>query len=190
MKKSIAAAVFMGMAALAGSATAADYKIDPMHTAATFEVSHNGASFNRARFSSPTGMIQFDRAAKVGKVDITIDVAKISSGVVPFDNHLRSADIFDVARFPTARFVGDKFAFSGDKVATVSGDLTLRGVTRPVTFKANQFTCYESSMLGSEVCGGDFEATIDRTKFGLDYGVQYTGPAVRLVIQVEGVKQK
>lgn len=174
----------------AGAASAADYAIDPTHTFATFEISHFGASVNRARFDKKEGTVQFDRAAKTGKVDISLDIASVNSGTAAFDKHLQSADIFNAAQFPKARFVSDKFVFNGDKVTEVQGQLTLLGKTQPVSFKANQFNCYESPMLKREVCGGDFEATIDRTAFGVNYGVDWGFPKnVRLVIQVEAVKQ-
>ncbi|MDD2729550.1 YceI family protein [Malikia sp.] len=174
----------------AGAASAADYAIDPTHTFATFEISHFGASVNRARFDKKEGKIQFDRAAKTGKVDISLDIASVNSGTAAFDKHLQSADIFNAAQFPKARFVSDKFVFNGDKVTEVQGQLTLLGKTQPVSFKANQFNCYESPMLKREVCGGDFEATIDRAAFGVNYGIDWGFPKnVRIVLQVEAVKQ-
>ncbi|PRD66164.1 YceI family protein [Malikia granosa] len=174
----------------AGAAQAATYTIDPTHTFATFEISHFGASVNRARFDKKEGTIEFDRAAKTGKVDISLDIASVNSGTAAFDKHLQSADIFNAAQFPKARFVSDKFVFNGDKVSEVQGQLTLLGKTQPVSFKANQFNCYESPMLKREVCGGDFEATIDRSAFGVNYGIDWGFPKnVRIVLQVEAVKQ-
>lgn len=177
---------------LAGAAQAqtASYAIDPTHTFATFEISHFGASVNRGRFDKKEGSVQFDRAGKSGKVDITIDATSINTGTAAFDKHLQSADFFDTAKHPTIRFVSDKFSFNGDKVAEVTGNLTLLGKTQPVTLKANQFNCYQSPMLKREVCGGDFETTIDRTAFGMNYGIAWGFPKdVRLVVQVEAVKQ-
>ncbi len=174
----------------AAAAQAADYGIDPTHTFATFEISHFGASVNRARFDKKEGSVQFDRAARTGKVDISLDMTSVNSGTAAFDKHLQSADIFNAAQFPKARFVSDQFVFDGDKVVAVQGQLTLLGKTQPVSFKANQFACFQSPMLKREVCGGDFEATIDRTAFGVNYGVDWGFPKnVRLVIQVEAVKQ-
>ena len=174
----------------AGAASAADYAIDPTHTFATFEIDHFGASVNRARFDKKEGTVQFDRAAKTGKVDISLDIASVNTGTAAFDKHLQSADIFNAAQFPKARFVSDKFVFDGDKVSEVQGQLTLVGKTQPVTLKAKQFNCFQSPVLKREVCGGDFEATIDRTAFGVNYGVDWGFPKnVRLVIQVEAVKQ-
>lgn len=181
------AAALMAGAAHAETAT---YAVDPTHTFATFEISHFGASVNRARFDKKEGSVQLDKAAKTGKVELTLQMDSINSGTAPFNKHLQSAEIFDVEKFPTAKFVGDKFTFDGDKVVSVSGNLTIKGKTQPVTFKANQFACYDSPMVKREVCGGDFETTIDRTAFGVDYGIAYGFPKnVRIVAQIEAIKQ-
>ena len=191
MRKSILTlAAAAALAAGAAHAETATYAVDPSHTFATFEISHFGASVNRGRFDKKEGSVQLDRATKTGKVDITIDTTSINSGTAAFDKHLQSADLFDAAKFPTIKFVSDKFSFNGDKVSEVSGNLTLLGKTQPVTLKAKQFNCYQSPMLKREVCGGDFETTIDRTAFGMNYGIAWGFPKdVRLVVQVEAVKQ-
>jgi polyisoprenoid-binding protein YceI len=174
----------------AGAAQAANYAIDPTHTFVTFEIGHFGASTNRGRFDKKQGTVEFDRAAKTGKVDITIDTTSVNTGTPQFDKHLQSPDLFDAAKHPTIKFVSDKFSFNGDKVSEVTGQLTLLGKTAPVTLKATQFNCYDSPMLKREVCGGDFETTIDRTQWGMNYGVEWGFPKnVRLVVQIEAVKQ-
>jgi polyisoprenoid-binding protein YceI len=186
----LALAAAAALSAGAVHAEPATYAVDPTHTFATFEISHFGASVNRGRFDRKEGVVQFDKAGKTGKVELTLQIDSLTTGTPPFDKHLKSAEIFDVAQFPTARFVGDKFTFEGDKVTAVSGNMTIKGKTQPVTFKANQFACYDSPMLKREVCGGDFETTIDRTAFGVDYGVQYGFPKnVRIVAQIEAIKQ-
>ncbi len=186
---SAASAVAVLSAPLA-HAEAVTYTIEPTHTFATFEIGHFGASTNRGRFDKKSGAVTLDRAAKTGKVEISIDTTSINTGTAAFDKHLQSADLFDAAKFPTMTFVGDKFSFNGDKVSEVAGQLTLLGKTAPVTLKATQFNCYQSPMLKREVCGGDFEATIDRTTWGMNYGVDWGFPKnVRIVVQVEAVKQ-
>jgi len=181
-----AAALVTGVA----QAESASYTIDPTHTFVTFEINHFGASVNRGRFDKKEGTVQFDRAGKTGKVEISFDATSINTGTPAFDKHLQSADLFNAAQHPKITFVSDKFSFNGDKVSEVSGQLTLLGKTGPVTLKANQFNCYQSPMLKREVCGGDFEATIDRTQWGMNYGVDWGFTKnVRLVVQVEAVKQ-
>ena len=186
----IALAAAATLATGIAQAEPANYAIDPTHTFVTFEISHFGASVNRARFDKKQGSVQLDKAAKSGKVEISFDTTSVNSGTPAFDKHLQSADLFDSAKHPTMKFVADKFVFNGDKVASVEGQLTLLGKTGPLTLKANQFNCYDSPMLKREVCGGDFEATIDRTQWGMNYGVEWGFPKnVRLVVQIEAVKQ-
>lgn len=192
MRKSLlVVAATLTLGAGVAQAESAAYGIDPTHTFVTFEIGHFGTTTNRARFDKKEGTIVFDRAGKSGKVDISIDASSVNSGTPAFDKHLQSADFFDVAKYPTVKFVSDKFTFNGDKVAEISGNLTLLGKTQPVTLKATQFNCYQSPMLKREVCGGDFETTIDRTQFGMNYGVDWGFPkSVRLIAQVEAIKQQ
>ena len=186
----IALAAAATLATGIAQAEPANYAIDPTQTFVTFEISHFGATVNRARFDKKQGSVQLDKAAKSGKVEISFDTTSVNSGTPAFDKHLQSADLFDSAKHPTMKFVADKFVFNGDKVASVEGQLTLLGKTGPLTLKANQFNCYDSPMLKREVCGGDFEATIDRTQWGMNYGVEWGFPKnVRLIAQIEAVKQ-
>lgn len=191
MRKSLLGlAVATTLLSAVAHAETATYAMDPSHTFVSFEIGHFGTSTNRGRFDKKEGTVQLDRAGKTGKVDVTIDTTSINTGFAAFEKHLQSPDLFDAAKYPTIKFVSDKFVFSGDKVTEVTGNLTLLGKTQPVTLKANQFNCYQSPMLKREVCGGDFETTIDRTAFGMNYGIDWGFPKnVRLVIQVEAVKQ-
>jgi len=173
-----------------GHAETATYAFDPAHTYVTFEIGHFGTSTNRGRFDKKEGTVQLDKTGKTGKVSVTVDTTSINTGFAAFNNHLQSADLFDAAKYPTIKFESTKWTFNGDKVTEVTGNLTLLGTTLPVTLKANQFNCYENPMLKREVCGGDFEATIDRTAFGMNYGIDWGFPkAVRLIIQAEAIKQ-
>ncbi|PTT91032.1 polyisoprenoid-binding protein [Pelomonas sp. HMWF004] len=173
----------------AAQAQSATYTIEPTHTQVFFEAKHFGTSTNRGRWIQKEGTITLDKAAKTGKVEVTIDVASVSTGIGPFDGHLKSKDFFAAAEFPTAKFVGDKFSFNGDKVTSVAGELTLRGKTNPVTLTATNFNCYDNPMLKREVCGGDFEATIQRSQWGMTYGLPGIPDSIRLLIQIEAFKQ-
>lgn len=178
-------------AATASHAEPVTYAIDPTHTFATFEIGHMGTSTLRGRFDKKEGSVTIDRAARTGKVELTIDTTSISTGTPSFDTHLKSKDFFDVAQFPTAKFVGDRFTFEGDKVTAVAGTLTMLGKPVPVTLKAVRFNCYQHPMLKREVCGGDFETTLQRSQWGMRYGIDRGAPEdVRLLVQVEAVKQQ
>ncbi len=188
MTKTLLATALLAAAGFA-QAQSASYSIDPTHTFVTFEASHFGTSTLRGRFDRKEGAVQFDRAGKSGKAEITIDLTSVSTGVGPLDGHLKSKDFFDVAANPSAKFVGDKFVFNGDKVTEVTGTLTMSGKTNPVTLKATNFNCYQNPMLKREVCGGDFETTLVRSQYGITYGLPGIPDNIRLLIQIEAVKQ-
>ena len=187
IKTLIAAALFatVGLA----QAQSATYAVDPTHTFVNFEAKHFGTSTLRGRFDKKEGTVSLDKAAKTGKAEITLDTTSISTGVGPLDGHLKSKDFFNAAEFPTAKFVGEKFTFSGDKVTSVEGTLTMRGKTNPVTLNATNFNCYINPMHKREVCGGDFEATIQRSQWDVSYGLPGIPDSIRLLIQIEAVKQ-
>lgn len=182
-----AAALFAAVGA--AQAAPATYAIDPTHTFVTFEARHFGTSTNRGRFDKKQGTVTLDKAAKTGKVEITIETGSINTGTAPFDGHLKSKDFFNAEAFPTATFVGDQFKFDGDKVSEVAGTLTLLGKTHPVVLKATNFNCYENPRLKREACGGDFETTIKRSDFGMTYGIPGIPDEVKLIIQAEAIKQ-
>jgi len=189
MKKALLIAALFAVAGIA-QAQSATYAIDPSHTAVTFEAKHFGTSTLRGRWDKKEGTVTLDKAAKTGKVEFTIDMNSLTTGTAPFDGHLKSKDFFAVEEFPTAKFVGDKFSFNGDKVASVTGELTLKGKTNPVTLTATNFNCYDNPRLKREVCGGDFETTIQRSQWGITYAMPAVTPdAIRLLIQVEAIKQ-
>lgn len=194
MKSSIriatATAVFIAVAgSSAAQAQSATYAVDGTHTFAYFETTHFGTSLLRGRFDRKEGTVQFDRAGKTGRVELTIDLASVSTGVAALDKHLSGPDFFNAAGFPQARFVGEKFSFDGDKVTEVAGMLTMLGKAQPVALKAKRFNCYTNPMLKREVCGGDFETTIQRSQWGMVYGLPAIPDAVTLHVQVEAIRQ-
>lgn len=191
MRKTLIAAGLVATA-LIGTAHAevATYSIDPTHTFVTFEVTHFGTSTNRGRFDKKEGTVQLDKAGKTGKVELTLETGSIDTGTAAFDKHLQGDNFLNAAIFPTAKFVASNFSFNGDKVNEVAGQLTLLGKTVPVVLKATNFNCYINPMLKREVCGGDFETTIQRSQWGMGWGINFGIPdSVKLSVQVEAVKQ-
>jgi polyisoprenoid-binding protein YceI len=177
-------------ASMPAAAEPATYAMDPTHTFVTFEMTHFATSTNRGRFDKQEGSVLLDRAAKTGKVEVTIHTGSVSTGIPAFDKRLRSAHFFDSDRHPVARFVGSELGFNGDKVTEVKGHLTLLGRSNPVVLKATHFNCYRNPILQREVCGGDFETTLHRSQWGMggDAGMGLPD-AVRLLVQVEAVRQ-
>jgi len=178
---------------LGASATAlaapVTYEVDAKHTHPHFEADHfGGVSVWRGILTASKGTIVLDREAKSGTVDVTIDAASILTGVPDLDKHVKSADFLDVEKFPTATYKSKSVKFDGDKPVSVEGELTLLGVTKPVTLNINKFKCIEHPMLKREVCGADASAEFKRTDFGLNYGTPRFAPEVKLSIEVEAVK--
>ncbi|TWC68216.1 YceI family protein [Herbaspirillum sp. SJZ099] len=173
-----------------GSAFAADtYTIDPNHTYPSFEADHMGVSFWRGKFTKTSGTVNLDRAAKTGTMEITVDTSSIDFGHAKMNEHAKGAEIFDVAKYPTAVYKGTAIKFDGDKPVSVEGTLTLHGVTKPLTLAINKFNCIQHPMLKREVCGGDASASFNRADFGIDYGAKYGfSMETKLAIQVEAIK--
>jgi polyisoprenoid-binding protein YceI len=179
----LALGTFAG-AALAAPAT---YTVDSEHTHPSFEADHfGGMSVWRGMFDKVTGTVTIDRAAKTGTVDIAIDTASIDVGLDKLETHLKSADFFDVEKFPTATYQGKLANFKGDVPTEVQGELTLHGVTKPVTLKVNSFKCMPHPMKKKEFCGADASGTINREDFGMTWGKNFGFKMdTKLAIQVE-----
>lgn len=185
-----AAALTAALAAVtAVGAAPVEYRFDPSHTFVHFEVRHFGTSTLRGRFGPIEGGVVLDREAGTGNLTVNVATAGVSSGVRVFDSRLREPDLLAVAEFPQASFVADRFVFDAGRLAEVKGSLTLRGVRQPLTLRALRFACEMREMLQREVCGGDFEAEFERSAFGIVFGSPFVADRVRLVIQVEGIRQ-
>jgi polyisoprenoid-binding protein YceI len=172
----------------AASAFADTYNIDPSHTYPSFEADHMGISVFRGKFTKTSGTITLDRGAKSGSVDITIDPSSIDFGNAKLNSHAQTADMFNVAKFPTITYKGKSIKFDGDRPVAVEGDLTMLGVTKPVILAINKFTCIPHPMLKREVCGADASGEFKRSDFGLNYGLPRFSPEIKLAIQVEALK--
>jgi polyisoprenoid-binding protein YceI len=185
----ISAALGFSAASQSAQAQSATYTVEPTHTFVTWEAKHVGTSTSRGRFDKKSGSITIDRQAKTGKAEISIDMKSMNTGVAAFDKHLTGENFFAAEKFPEAKFVGTGFKFDGDKVTEVAGTLTMRGKTNPVTLKGTGFNCYMSPFVKREVCGGDFETTIMRSQYDMNYGLPGIPDAIRLLIQIEAIKQ-
>ncbi|CAN5194021.1 YceI family protein [soil metagenome] len=176
------------LSACGASAFAQTYNVDPGHTYPNFEADHMGISVFRGKFTKTSGKVTLDRAAKTGTVDIAIDANSLDFGHAKLNEHAKGKDMFDVEKNPTITYKGKAIKFDGDRPATVDGELTLLGVTKPVTLTINKFKCIEHPVLKREVCGADASAEFKRTDFGLNYGTPRFSPEVKLAIQIEAVK--
>jgi len=182
-----------GLLALAGliagvaQAEALNYALDPEHSFVHWEVLHFGTSTSRGRFAVVSGAVQIDRNAGRGSVNLRIATASVDTGLRPFDSRLRQGDLLASAEYPDAYFVATRLRFDGERLAEVRGEFTLRGVSQPLSLVATRFGCRRDAR--GEVCGGDFEAEILRSDFGMTYGMPWIANRVRLLVQVEGVRR-
>ncbi len=187
MHKSLFAAIAIA-AALPISAFATDsYTVDSNHTFPHFSISHLGFSTLQGRFDKTSGTVMLDRAAKTGSVDITIASDSVSTGYVKRDEHLKSPDFFNAAEFPTITYKSTAVHFKGDTPSSVDGNLTIMGVTKPVTLNIDAFHCGTNPMNKKDECGAGASAQIKRSDFGVKYGLPAIGDDVKLVFEIEAV---
>jgi polyisoprenoid-binding protein YceI len=184
------ALLFLALAVTSATAASTTYNVDPDHTHPSFEVDHfGGLSTWRGTFKKTSGTVTIDTEAKTGTVDVVIDTATVDFAHDKLNEHVSSPEILDVAKYPTAEYKGRFGEFANGVPRTVTGVLTLHGVTKPVTLTINSFKCIEHPMLKKQVCGADASGTFNRADFGVNYGQQYGFKQdVLLRIQVEGVK--
>jgi polyisoprenoid-binding protein YceI len=187
MRMSVFAAFAISVA-LPLNALADNYTIDPFHTFPNFSINHLGFSTMHGRFDKSSGKVTLDRAAKNGEVDISIETASVSTGYAKRDEHLRSPDFFNAAEFPSITFKSTVMHFKGDVPSSVDGNLTISGVTKPVTLTIDEFNCGTNPMNKKEECGAAASAQIKRSDFGVKYGLPNIGDDVKMVFEIEAIK--
>jgi polyisoprenoid-binding protein YceI len=181
----------LALALVAASATAApvNYEIDPTHTYPSFEADHlGGLSVWRGKFNKTAGKIVLDKAAGSGGVDLIVEMDSVDFGLEQMNAAARGQDLFDVAKHPYARFRGTLQDFANGAPGKLVGELTLRGVTRPLTLEIRQFKCMPHPLFKRELCGADAHGSFQRDAFGIDAGKAYGFRMdVGLRIQVEAL---
>jgi polyisoprenoid-binding protein YceI len=188
MKKLVALAVAASLSSAAFAASET-YIIEGTHTMPRFEYSHFGYSTQVSRFDKTSGTITLDRAAKTGSVDVVIDAKSVNTGYPLFNEHIQGEDFFDTAKYPTITFKSKALKFDGDKLASVDGDLTIKGVTKPVTLTVTSFHCMPHPMRKKDACGANATTKIKRSEFNAGKHAPYVSDEVTLTIPVEAVKE-
>jgi len=186
MKKYLIAALLSALPV--NAVLANNYTIDPTHTYVSFAINHLGFSTMRGKFNQQSGSLQFDPNAKTASVMIGIDAASIDTGHEKRDAHLRSPDFLNAVENPTITFESTGVTWNGAKLATVSGNLTMLGVSKPVTLEVTSMNCGEHPFSKKWVCGFDANGSIRRTDFGVNYGVPAIGEVLELQIEVEATR--
>ena len=165
------------------------YVIDGSHTFPRFSYSHFGLSKQLSRFDKTSGTIVLDKEAKTGSVDIVIDTKSVDTGFEVFNGHIQGADFLDTATYPTATFKSTKVVFKGDVPTEVQGDLTIKGVTKPVTLTVTSFVAMPHPMLQKDAIGANATTVIKRTDFNAGKYAPNVGDDVTIDIAVEAIKQ-
>jgi len=182
----IALATGFAAPALAAPAT---YVIDPTHTFARFSYSHLGLSTQLSKFDKTSGTVVLDPAAKSASVDIVIDTTSVDTGYATFNEHIQAPDFLDTAKFPTATFKSTKVDFAGDMPTAIHGNLTIKGVTKPVTFEVMHFVSMPHPMLKKDAIGADASTVIKRSEFNAGKYAPNVGDEVTISVALEAVRQ-
>lgn len=179
------------LTSLASAAYAAPetFVIDASHTAPRFEYSHFGYSNQLHRFDKTSGKIVFDPVAKTGSVDVTIDAQSVNTGYPLFNEHIQGEDFFNTSTFRTITFKSTKVKFKKDTPVAIDGDLTIKGVTRPVTLTVTSFHAMPHPMLKKDAIGANAITKIKRSDFNMGKYAPYVSDDVTLSIGVEAIKE-
>lgn len=191
MKKmsQLVSALIFTVTASAAFAAPETYVVDGSHTYPRFSYSHLGFSTQLSRFNTTTGKVVFDKAAKTGSVDIEIDAKSIDTGSTLFNQHIQGEDFLDTAKYPKAMFKSTNVVFEGDKPAKIEGNLTIKGVTKPVTLTVTSFQAMPHPMQKKDAIGANAYTTIKRSEFNAGKYAPNVGDEVRIDIAIEAIKQ-
>jgi polyisoprenoid-binding protein YceI len=187
--KNITAAIGLMMAMSSAWAAPETYVIDSNHTLPRFSYSHFGYSTQLSRFDKTTGTIVLDKVAKQGSANVTIDTTSINTGYALFNEHIQKEDFFDTAKFPIATFISSKFNFDADKIKSIDGVLTIKGISKNLTLTVNSFLCMPHPMAKKEACGVNASTVIKRSDFNMSKHVPYVSDEIKIDIPVEAIKQ-
>lgn len=183
-----ASALLLGAAPLTSVQAADTYNFDPAHTSVIWKAGHMGYSFPHGIFSNIEGTLVLDEAAlENSKVDVTIPTGLVATGIEKFDGHLKNQDFFDVEKHPSAKFVSTKVEKTGDKTAKLTGDLTILGVTKPVTMDVTFNHKGEHPYAKKQAVGFSATTTIKRSEWGINYGIPHIPDDVPLQIEAEAI---
>ena len=172
------------------SLLAKDFEIDPSHTYVSFAINHLGFSTMRGQFDRQSGSLSYDPSTKTARVMIEIDASSIDTGHDKRDEHLRSPDFLNAVEFPTITFESTAVTWNGDELATVTGNLTLLGVSKPVTLQVSSVNCGEHPFNKKYTCGFDASGSIKRSDFGVNYGIPNIGEVMDLQIEAEASQRQ
>lgn len=185
----LATALLLAASIAPAMAAPETFVVEGTHTFPRFSYSHFGYSTQLSRFNKTSGKVIYDKAAKTGSVDIVIDTKSVDTGYATFNEHIQGEDFLDTAKYPTATFKSTKVNFDGDKPASIEGQLTLKGVTKPVTLTVSSFHAMPHPMLKKDAIGANAWTVVKRSEFNAGKYAPYVGDDVRIDIAIEAIKE-
>lgn len=166
------------------------FVVDSTHTFPHFSYSHFGLSTQYSKFANTQGTVVLDTKKRTGKVDITIDMTSVQTGFDVFDEHIQDEDFFHTAKYPTATFKGNSVTIKDDTPVAVSGNLTIKGITKPVTLEITNFLYMEEHpMMGKPAIGANAKVDVLRSDFNMDKYAPYVSDEVSINISFEAVQE-
>ena len=185
----LSAAILLATTSAAAVAAPETYQVDGTHTFPRFSYNHHGLSIQTSQFNITTGTVTLDKEAKTGAVDITIDTRAIDTGSAVFNEHIQAEDFLDTAKYPTATFKSTRVVFEGDQPRAIEGDLTIKGVTKPVTLQVTHFAAMTHPMLKKDAIGANASTLIKRSEFNAGKYAPHVGDEVTITVAIEAVKE-
>ncbi|WP_322629379.1 YceI family protein [Halothiobacillus sp.] len=182
-------ALFLASASTCAFAAPSTYVIDDTHTQPRFEYNHFGFSNQVHSFNKTSGTIIYDPVAKTGSVDITIDPKSVNTGVPLLDKYLQDKDFFDSAQYPTITFKSTRVKFEGKKPVKVYGNLTIKGITKPVTLTVTSFQVMQNPIEKKEEVGANAHTRIKRSEFDMAKYAPGVSDEVTINLPVEALKK-
>lgn len=189
IKHKFAVATFTSLVASAAWAAPQTFVIDGSHTFPRFSYDHMGLSTQISKFKNTTGKVVFDKEAQTGSVDLVIDTTSVETGFPTFNEHIQAADFLDTANFPKATFKSTGVIFENGKPARINGDLTIKGVTKPVTLTVTHFVNKQHPMLKKDAIGANAYTVIKRSDFNAGKFAPAVSDDVRIDVAIEAIAQ-
>ena len=189
IQRLLAALAFTGVVATSAVAAPLTYTVDGSHTFPRFSYLHFGYSTQLSSFSKTTGKVVYDPQAQQGSVDIVISTKSVNTGFADFNEHIQGEDFLDTAKFPEATFKSTKVVFEGEKPKSIEGQLTIKGVTKPVTLTVTSFQAMPHPMMKKPALGANAFTVIKRSEFNAGKYAPYVGDDVRIDIAIEAMAQ-
>ncbi|MDD5388290.1 MAG: YceI family protein [Gallionellaceae bacterium] len=165
------------------------FSLDPGHTFPSFEIHHQGVSVMRGKFNRSQGRVLLDPDGPGSRIEVRVDATSGDTGHDGLNQKLLGSAFFNTSQFPEIWFVSSEVAFKDGKPVSATGNLTLLGVTRPVTLEIRDYACTLQFLTRRPLCGADVHTSIKRSDFGMNYGIPLIGDEVKLAIEVEGFRE-